>query len=349
MPTIDELFDLALQQGASDIHLIVGLPPYLRINGELQAQNQFPLLRAEDSEALCFSILTESQRDRFIKQRDLDISYTIRGGSNARARINLNWEKGNAGLVARVIPSVIPSLDEILVPPIVPELLKTRRGMILVTGPTGCGKSTTLASMISYINETRTSHIVTLEDPIEFIHSPKKSIIRQRQLGSDVLTFLEGLRHVVREDPDIVMVGEMRDLETISATLTLAETGHLVLATLHTANAVQTIDRIIDAFPPHQQNQIRLQLSLTLKAVISKKLLPRIEGGRLPVYEVLINTTAISTVIRDNRTLQIRSILETSGDIGMVNMDKEIERYYKAGEISKETRNLYTEHADYII
>ncbi len=341
MVTIDELFDLAIAKGASDLHLVAGQPPILRINGALTTQADLPVLSGEDTATICASILSADQQRLYIEKRDLDISYSTHNATLARARVNLHWERDNAGMVARIIPAEIPKLADLRSPGIIQDLLRLRRGLILVTGPTGCGKSTSLAAMVDFINEDRSENIITLEDPIEFLHTSKKSIIRQRQLGTDVLSFAEGLKHVVREDPNVVMVGEMRDLETIGAAITLAETGHLVLATLHTSDAIQTINRIIDVFPPYQQNQIRLQLSFFLKAVVSKRLLPGVSGTRVPVYEVLLNNPAVSTVIRENRIGQIMTIMQTSARAGMITMEKEMEKVLQEGLISRETLEAF--------
>jgi len=285
-------------------------------------------------EQVASSLLTENQKQRLLETRDLDFGTSLE--NNARFRVNFHYEKGNIGLVARVISETMPTLEKIGMPQIMRNLLELKQGLILVTGPTGCGKSTTLAAMIDHINSNRSCNIVTLEDPIEFIFSPKKSIVIQRQLGSDMLSFASGLKHVLRQDPNVIMVGEMRDLETISATITLAETGHLVLATLHTYSAAQTIDRIIDIFPPHQQNQVRMQLSMTLASVFSQRLLPKIKGGRIAAREILINTPAIANQIRENKIAQIKTVIETSYKEGMVSLDRNIKDLYQNNIISKE-------------
>ncbi len=284
--TIDDLFKISVEQKASDLHIIVGLPPYLRIDGQLKpikGQNKLTNKAAQD---LIYPLLTAKQKDIFLAEKELDVSYQIASGH--RFRVNLHWEKDNIGLVARVITSAIPKMEDILMPEVTYDLLKLNQGLILVTGPTGCGKSTTLAAMINYINANRSANIITLEDPVEFIFKPDKSIIKQRQLHTDMTSFSNALVHVLRQDPNVIMVGEMRNLETISATITLAETGHLVLATLHTHNAAQTVDRIIDIFPSYQQPQIRLQMSMTLKAIISQQLMPKIDGGRIASREILL-------------------------------------------------------------
>lgn len=333
--TINDLFKVATQAKASDLHLIVGKPPILRIDGELRVMPNTETLSRTEAEKLVFSIITEKQKKDFLDNRELDISYEITGFS--RYRVNLFWEKDNVGLVARVISTDVPVLEDLGMPPIVHRLIERDQGLILVTGPTGCGKSTTLAAMIQRINELRFANIITLEDPIEYIFKPVKSIIKQRQLGTDMNTFQDALKHVLRQDPNVIMVGEMRDLETIAATITLAETGHLVLATLHTHNASQTIDRIIDVFPPHQQAQVRLQLSMSLSGVISQKLLPRVGGGRVAVREILINTPAIANIIRENKIPQMRSVIQTSADVGMFSMDFNIRELLEKNLIDEPT------------
>jgi twitching motility protein PilT len=330
---IQEIFKIAIQKNASDIHLVIDLPPILRIDGELTNITSEKLSK-KDIETLAFSLLTVEQKKRFIDFKDLDFSYEYEDGS--RFRINLYYEKGNVGMVARVIPNEIPTMEDIGMPQTIYELLNLKQGLILVTGPTGCGKSTTLAAMINYLNENFHYNIVALEDPIEYIFPPKKSIIAQRQLGTDMLSFNEGLKHALRQDPNVVMVGEMRDLETIATTITLAETGHLVLATLHTYSAAQTIDRIIDIFPPHQQNQVRMQLSITLAGVISQRLLPKVDGGRIAAREILINTPAVGNIIRENKIAQLKTVIETGSKEGMTTLNNDLLRLFKKGLVTKE-------------
>lgn len=342
---INNLLKLAAEKNASDIHLLFGQPPILRIDGELFDINKiltsgnFLKLSAVDLEGFLNVLLNKEQKIRFIDKRDLDLGYQV---DNCRYRINLAFEKNNITITARVIKEKMPTLEEIGMPAVVKELLDLPQGFILVTGPTGCGKSTTLAAMINHINSTRSSHIITLEDPIEYVFASDKSIISQRQLGTDMLTFGSGLKHVLRQDPNVIMLGEMRDLETISTAVTLAETGHLVLATLHTYSAVQTIDRIIDIFPPYQQGQIKSQLSSVLSAVISQRLLPQVSGGRVAAREILINNSAVANLIREGKNAQIKSIIETNYSIGMVTLDKHIKQLYEAGQISREVaeRNM---------
>jgi len=337
---INNLFKLATEKKASDIHLLYGQAPILRIDGELLDINQavaginMAPLSSLDLESFLDAMLTRDQKARFLDRRDLDLGYQVEG---FRYRVNFSFEKGNINIVARIIDDRQPTLKEIGMPDVVEDLMKLPQGFILVTGPTGCGKSTTLAAMINYINANRRTNIITLEDPVEFIFKPDKSIISQRQLGSDMLTFASGLKHVLRQDPNVIMVGEMRDLETISTAVTLAETGHLVLATLHTYSAAQTIDRIIDIFPPYQQEQIKSQLSSVLTAVISQRLLPRIGGGRVAAREILLNNEAVANLIREGKMAQIKSAIETNSTIGMVTLDKHLKQLYQAGEITRES------------
>jgi len=333
-PSIDTIFKHAVEAGASDVHLTVGKPPILRVDGELK-DTDFPLLTRKVTEDLIHSILSEHQRETFLSEKELDLSYELPAVS--RFRVNLHIERGNPALAARVVSARIPTMEDLLMPEVVYELVRLPQGLILVTGPTGCGKSTSLAGMVNLINTERRAHMITLEDPIEFLHTSDKSIIKQRQLGTDFLSFPEALKHVLRQDPNVIMVGEMRDLETVAATITLAETGHLVLATLHTLNAAQTVDRIIDIFPPYQQTQVRLQLSLSLRGVISQQLLPKRGNGRIAAREIMINTPAVSNLIRENKIAQIKSVIQTSAEDGMVTMDQDLKRLFKERLIERET------------
>lgn len=340
MLDIKKLLQIAATKNASDLHLVVSLPPIFRIDGELFSLDE--LLKKKDfneiitekelQEALML-ILTTEQRTKFSHDRDLDISYAL---NDLRFRINLSYERDNVKLVARVITDEQPTLEQIGMPKIVYELLNQPQGLILLTGPTGCGKSTTLAAMINYINNNRSCNIVTFEDPIEFLFKSNKSVITQRQLGSDMTSFAQGLKYVLRQDPNVIMVGEMRDLETIAAAITIAETGHLVLATLHTYNAAQTVDRIIDIFPGHQQNQVRAQLSLILSGVISQRLLPKVGGGRIAAREIMVRNAAVANLIRENKIPQLKSVLQTSAADGMVTLDKHIKELYNKGLITQE-------------
>lgn len=337
--TIDELLTQAVQQGASDLHLAAGSEPLLRINGELMELKEYGELTPAQTEEMVMSMLTKEQKEHFEHERELDLSYEVKGV--ARFRVNAHWERDAIGLVARVVSSTIPTMEQLGFSEVVYRLARQRQGLVLVTGPTGCGKSTSLAAMVDLINTERRAHIVTLEDPIEFLHTTKQSLIRQRQLYSDFLSFEEALKHVVRQDPNVVMVGEMRDLETIAAAITVAETGHLVLATLHTLNAAQTVDRIVDIFPPHQQEQVRVQLSLVLRGVISQQLLPRVSGGRIAAREIMVNTPAIANLIRENKVSQIKTVLQTSAEVGMQTLDQDIKRLYEAGEITEDVARSY--------
>lgn len=330
---LENLFNQAVKSEASDIHLVANLPPYLRIDGKLESVGSKALL-AKEIEAMVKPLLVDSDYKKFLADKDFDFAYENQKGY--RFRINLLMEKGAISLSARTIPATCPSMEEVMMPKVVYDLCNQDRGLILFTGPTGCGKSTSLAAMIDYINKSRSSNIITLEDPIEFIFKSDKSIIRQRQLGGDMSSFNEGLVHVLRQDPNVIMVGEMRNLESISATITLAETGHLVFATLHTYSAAQTIDRIIDTFPPHQQNQVRSQISTTLKGVITQKLVEAKDGGRVAVREVLINNPAVSNLIRENKIQQIKTVIQTSAREGMITMDNYLAELYKKGIITKE-------------
>ena len=340
---IKTLFKTAVQKKASDLHILVGKPPILRIDGSLLELKETPYVQETVEEAV-YSILTPLQRKMFEDDRELDISYDLK--NYGRFRVNLHFERESPGMVARVVSTNVPTMDELSMPPITKKFTQLRDGLILITGPTGCGKSTTLAAMTNEINTNRSVHIVTLEDPIEFIFTPQKSIIRQRQLGSDMKSFKQGLKHVLRQDPNVIMVGEMRDLESIAATITLAETGHLVLATLHTLNASQTIDRIIDSFPPYQQSQVRIQLSMTLRAVVSQQLLKRVSGGRIAAREILINNSAISNLIRENKIAQIKTVIQTSAESGMVTMDNDLKRLLHEGLISEENAKSHMINPD---
>ncbi len=336
---INTFFETAVKKNASDIHLTVGRPPILRIDGKLVPIDKTSVLSRIEMEKLVFSILTPGQKEKFLRERDLDLSYETSDGS--RFRVNILWERNNTALVARVISAKLPAMEEIGMPQIAYEMTRARQGLILVTGPTGCGKSTTLAAMVNLIDSERVANIITLEDPIEFIFKSEKSIIMQRQLETDMTDFKSALKHVLRQDPNVIMVGEMRDLETIAATITLAETGHLVLATLHTHNAAQTVDRIVDVFPPYQQNQVRLQLSMSLNGVISQQLLPKVGGGRIAAREIMINTPAVANIIRENKIPQIKTAIQTSGEDGMVTLEQDLRRLVKDKLVAKEVADYY--------
>lgn len=338
--TLKEIFQEAANKGASDVHIIVNKPPIFRVNGELKAVKGIPELNPKAVENLIYEILSTSQKERLLQEKELDFSEET--SDKTRFRVNCHFEKNCLGLVARIIPAKVPTMEDVGLPQVVYEMTRKKQGLILLTGPTGCGKSTTLAAMIDLINSERSAHIVTLEDPIEFVFTPIKSIIKQRQIGIDTLSFSEGLKHVVRQDPNIIMVGEMRDLESIATTLTLAETGHLVLATLHTNSAPQSIDRIIDVFPPYQQDQIKVQLSMVLNGIISQQLVDGKKGNRMAVREILINTPAVSNVIREGKTNQLKTIMQTSMEFGMFTIDQDLLQKVNEGLIEKDIANMYT-------
>lgn len=329
---IEELLEEVVKMDGSDLHLSVGLPPIIRVDGELVRTAHSPLT-AEDVEKLCFSMLSNEQKRVLEQNWELDCSYGIHG--LGRFRVNVYKERGLFAAALRTITSDIPNIDKLNLPPIVKEIAERPRGLILVTGPTGSGKSTTLASMIDHINATRSEHILTIEDPIEFVHKSKKSIIHQRELGMDTRSFANALKSSLREDPDIILVGEMRDLDTISLALTAAETGHLVMGTLHTSSASQTIDRIIDAFPEGQQQQVRVQLSGSLIGVFSQTLVPKLDKdgvtkkGRALAQEIMIVTPAISNLIREGKAAQIYSAIQTGAGMGMITLETSLKNLYQ--------------------
>jgi twitching motility protein PilT len=325
------LFEFATGCGASDLLITAGSPPIVRVDGELYPALDIELA-AEHTKRLVWSLLNETQQEAFERKRELDFSLAVTGAMRFRA--NVYYQKGAVAGAFRLIPRVIPGMDDLNIPELVRDWTLRTHGLILVTGPTGSGKTTTMATMIDLINRTRRCHIVTVEDPIEFIHENKLGIVDQREVYADTLSFANALKYVLRQDPDVILVGEMRDIETISATLTAAETGHLVIATLHTNDAVQSIDRIVDVFPPHHHDQIRVQLAFSLVGVCAQQLVPRADGrGRVLAAELLPKTSAIATHIREGKTHQSRSIMETSGKDGMVTMDQRLQELYERGLI----------------
>jgi twitching motility protein PilT len=324
-----------LDRRASDLHITAGAKPTVRVRGRLTALDEFPVLTPTDTREIVYSILGNDQRQRLETDWQVDLAYTI--PNRARFRVNAYFQRSAIGAAFRLIPSEIVSIDKLGLPPIVHDLTKKPRGFVLVTGPTGSGKSTSLASMIDEINESREEHIMTIEDPIEFLHSHKKCIVNQRELGSDAQSFGAALRSALRQDPDVILVGEMRDLETIQTALTAAETGHLVFATLHTQDTPQTIDRIIDVFPPHQQHQVRVQLSVALQGIVTQTLLPTADGsGRVVASEVLIPSPAVRNLIREGKTHQIYSVLQTSASAGMQTMDSSLASLVRTGKITRQ-------------
>lgn len=336
---IQSYFTEAGRLQASDLHLIVGFPPMLRVDGELLPIAELAPLSPADIEQLIYSILTTEQKELFLTNRELDFSI---GSPVGRFRINIYNQKGTYAAAFRLIPDKIRSIDELGLPKICHDFVRLNQGFILVTGPTGHGKSTSLAAMINEINQSRATHIVTIEDPVEYIFPIGRSIISQREMHQDTHSWLVALRSVLRQDPNVVMVGEMRDYETIEAAITTAETGHLVFATLHTNSAAQSIDRIVDVFPENQQSQIRLQLSSVIEGIVSQRLVPSINGGRIVVYEVLVATPAVRTVIRDGKTHQIDNIIQTSGEAGMIPLEASLAQAVIERKISVETATLYS-------
>ena len=331
---IDELLTYAVRNGASDLHLANQLPPAIRIDGSLRPIEGLARVDNEQIREMVYRILTQSLRERFEAEKELDTAHTIMGVG--RFRVNLFQQRGSIGTVMRAIPHEIPPFDTLGLPPIIPSLAELRRGLVLVTGPTGSGKSTTLASLINIINLSKPLHIVTIEDPIEFLHTHNRSIVNQREVGADTKSFAEALRHVLRQDPDVILIGEMRDPETIATALTAAETGHLVFSTLHTQDAPQTIDRIIDVFPSSQQDQIRIQLAGSLEAVVTQQLVLSATGyGRTPVAEVMLCNPAIRNLIRSRKTHQIYSLVQTGAAAGMQTMDQGLAKAVRAGAITE--------------
>ena len=325
-----------LERGASDLHITVGAPPTLRINGELKPMEDMPLLTPPMLQRMLYALITQKQRERFEEELELDFAYAVPG--KARFRVNMYMQRESLGAAFRLIPYGIKPLEELGVPPIVANFAMLPRGFVLVTGPTGSGKSTTLAAVLDLANRQRSDHIMTVEDPIEFLHEHRSCLVNQREVGEDTKSFGNALKHVLRQDPDIILVGEMRDLETISVALTAAETGHLVLATLHTQDAAQTIDRIIDVFPPHQQQQVRVQLAGSLQGVVCQALCPTADGkGRVAACEVLFATPAIRNLIREGKTHQIYSALQAGAKFGMTTMDQSLAELVKRGKITHAT------------
>jgi twitching motility protein PilT len=333
MDLVDVLLEV-LERDASDLHLSVGSPPIIRNNGVLERLD-YPRLSANDTRELVYSILSQDQRQRLENEWEIDFSYSVPG--RARFRVNAYFQRNSLGAAFRLIPIQIKKLEDLGLPPALHDLTRKPRGFVIVTGPTGSGESTTLAAMIDEINESRDEHIMTIEDPIEFLHRHKKCMVNQREVGADTKSFNRALKSVLRQDPDIILVGEMRDLATIGAALTAAETGHLVFATLHTQDTAQTIDRIIDVFPPSQQQQVRIQLASTLMGVISQQLLPTVDGlGRILACEVLIPTPAVRNLIREGKTHQLATVMQTGRQYGMVTMDESLADKYRQGLISYE-------------
>src|SRR4029079_5280366 len=328
-----EVLRRMVESHASDVHLTPGAPPAMRDKGKIVHMEGFEVLTGQETREVVYSILNDDQRKRFENNKQLDFAYAIPGV--ARFRVNCYFQRGSVSAAFRLIPHEIPALDSLGVPPVLRELTQKPRGFVLVTGPTGSGKSTTLAAMLDLINQEREEHILTIEDPIEFLHAHKSSIVNQREIGSDAEDFALALKAALRQDPDVILVGEMRDLETISTALTAAETGHLVFATLHTQSTAQTVDRIIDVFPASQQHQVRMQLSIALQGIVTQQLLPTADGsGRVCACEVLVPTPAIRNLIREGKTHQIYSAIQTSGATGMQTMDAHLAQLVRQNRIT---------------
>ena len=336
---IEVLLEEVIKKRASDLHLQVGVPPMLRVDGSLMPMAGYDILRPQDVESLVFAILDEQQKQILLKDKEFDFSFAF--GDLGRFRVNAFHERGNVAAALRLIPNEIKTISELGLPNVVLSFSDYPRGLVLITGPTGSGKSTTLAAIIDKINNEKADHIITIEDPIEFTHKSKKSVIVQREVHYDTYSFSTALRSCLREDPDVVLIGEMRDLETISAAITIAETGHLVFATLHTNSASQSIDRIIDVFPPHQQPQIRSQLSNILMAICSQRLLPAIGGGRVVASEILIANSAVRNIIREGRTHQLDATIQTGSDQGMQTMDKTLANLVQSGTVTYDNAREY--------
>ena len=331
-PECKGLLDLAIEKKASDLHLTVGASPLLRIDGKLYPQSDKEVLTSAHAEKLVKSFMNEEQQQRLIEKRELDFSFAY--GGKVRFRVNAYFQKGYIAASLRLIPKEIRTLAQLNLPPILEKFALPSQGFVIVTGPTGHGKSTTLASLINMINQQRKGHIVTIEDPIEYVFEHNKCIVSQREIGSDTFSFSRALRAVLREDPDVLLVGEMRDLETMETALTVAETGHLVFTTLHTNSAAQTVDRIIDVFPPHQQEQVKMQLANVLTGIVSQRLIPRISGSRIVACEILIANPAVRNLIREGKTHQIPNVISTAAAEGMISLDKVLAELVSKGEIT---------------
>jgi twitching motility protein PilT len=340
MPKINELLRAAHEAKASDLHITVGVPPKMRVNGELIALDM-PRLMPEDTEDIILNqVMNDYQRKKFAELGEWDMSYSIE--ELGRYRVNAYRQRNTAAAAFRVVSTTVPSPEVLGVPPSVIDLYKCKRGLVLVTGPTGSGKSTTLAAIIDKVNTMRDCHVITLEDPIEYLHRHQKAMVNQREIGIDTRTYANALRASLREDPDVILVGEMRDFETISVAITAAETGHLVLSTLHTIGAAATIDRVIDVFPPHQQQQIRIQLANTLEAIISQQLIPTVDGeGRVAAFEVMHANHAVRNLIREAKSPQLVSVMQTNRKMGMITMDEALTQLYHGSKISREQAILF--------
>ncbi len=335
MISLEEVLQVAKVAGASDVHLTVGLPPKMRVNGDL-INMDFPKMLPPDTQAVADEIMNDKQKEIFTEKGEFDMSFSIR--NLGRYRVNAYHQRGSVAMAFRLVGTQVPSPESLGIPESVVELSQRKRGLVLVTGPTGSGKSTTLAAIIDKINQTRDAHVITLEDPIEYLHQHQLSMVNQREIGIDSGNYASALRAALREDPDVILVGEMRDFETISVAITAAETGHLVLSTLHTIGAASTVDRVIDVFPPHQQQQIRIQLSNVLEAVISQQLIPTADGkGRVAAFEVMHANHAVRNLIREGKSHQLMSVIQTNRKMGMITMDEALTQLYYSGRIAKDS------------
>lgn len=337
--TIQQLLQFVVTKRASDLHLVVGSPPMIRQDGDLKPIPGEPVISAAEAGRYMSEVMTVEQKQMFETNKEIDFSFQM---EQARFRVNAYVQKGVPAGSFRLVPLKIPTMEELGLPKIVREFARLKQGFVLITGPTGQGKSTTLAAILEEVNRTRPVHIVTIEDPIEYVYTPVKAVISQREMHNDTHSWDVALRSVLREDPDVVLVGEMRDFETIASALTIAETGHVVFATLHTNSAAQTVDRIVDVFPENQQPQVRLQLASTLEAVFSQRLIPKVGGGRVLAYEVMTGTMAVKTAIREGRTHMIDNIIMTSGEYGMASLDSSLGALIKAGIVTEEMVKTYT-------
>ncbi len=337
---LKDLLELTIKEQASDLHISAGHPPVLRIAGRLIPLVKMKKLDATDTQGLSFALLTDEQKQRILSVKEIDFSYNFEG--KARFRINIFFQRGDISCALRLIPAKVPTLEELNLPLVLHQFTSPSQGFVLITGPSSHGKSTTLASLIDEINHTRSDHIITIEDPIEYIFEDDRSIIDQREVYQDTLSFDRALRSTFRQDPDVIMVGEMRDPETIATAITAAETGHLVFATLHTNSASQTIHRIVDSFPPAQQGQIRAQLSGSLLGVVSQRLIPRIKGGLIPACEIMISTPAVANLIRENKIHELPLVIETSAEMGMISLNRSLANLVKVREISLENALNYS-------
>ncbi len=342
--TVENLLSLVVKENASDLHVAVGRHPMVRIDGELVPLLKEEMFTPDSAREFVVSLLTHEQEERFLREKELDFSYNFR--DRARFRVNVFYQRGYAGAALRLIPAKIRTFEELHLPPILEEFAARQQGFFLVVGPTGHGKSTTLAACIDHINHTRAEHIITIEDPIEYLFASDRSVIDQREVGIDTADFPRALRSMFREDVDVAMIGEMRDTDTMAAAVTAAETGHFILSTLHTNNAAQTIDRIIDTFPASQQNQIRTQLAASLIGIISQRLIPRISGGLIPAVEVMIANSAARNLIRESKMHEIDLVIDTSFDAGMISLNRSLADLVRRGEISMESAMLYSLNPD---